>query len=86
MLPDAGTLDPTQETLREYERVVDPKYLEEIRTQAKCFSTKLLSRRARLTEHVIRMFKNEKTAIRPRTLRKLTRAIHDLQNLLLRRL
>jgi hypothetical protein len=24
------------ETLREYERVVDPKYLEEIRTGAKC--------------------------------------------------
>ncbi len=80
MLPDAGVLDPAHETSREYERVVDPKYLDEIRAQAKPFSTKLLSRRARLSEYAIRMFKNGKNTIRPRTLRKLTRAIHDLQN------
>jgi len=80
MLADAGVLDATHETFREYERVVDPKYLEEIRAQSKLFSTKLLSRRSRLTEHAIRMFKNGKNTIRPRTLHKLTRAIHDLQN------
>jgi len=34
MLADAGALDPADETCREYERVVDAKYLEEIRTHA----------------------------------------------------
>jgi len=34
---EAGALDPTDETSREYERVVDPKYLEEIRAEAKTF-------------------------------------------------
>ena len=27
MMPYAGILDPSDETFREYERVVDPKYL-----------------------------------------------------------
>lgn len=80
MMADAGILDPTHETLREYERVVDPKYLDEIRAQAKLFSTKLLSRQSGVAECAIRNFKNGKNAIRPRTLRKLTKAIHDLQN------
>jgi hypothetical protein len=80
MMADAGALDPTHETFREYERIVDAKYLDEIRAQAKQFSTKLLSRRSRVAECAIRNFKNEKNAIRPRNLRKLTRAIHDLQN------
>lgn len=80
MLPGAGTLDPADQTFREYERVIDPKYLEEIRTEATDFSTKLLSRRARLAEDTIRKFKNGKNSIRPRSLRKLTRAIHDLHN------
>jgi hypothetical protein len=80
MMAEAGSLDPTDETFREYERVVDPKYLDEIREQAKQFSTKLLSRMARLAECAIRNFKNGKNAIKPRSLRKLTRAIHDLQN------
>ena len=38
MMSEAGVLDPTNETFREYERVVDPKYLEEIRAGAKQFS------------------------------------------------
>jgi len=81
MLAEAGAvLDPADETSREYERVVDAKYLEEIRAEAKEFSTKLLSRRSRVAECAIRNFKNGKNVIKPRTLRKLTRAIHDLQN------
>jgi hypothetical protein len=80
MLAEAGALDPVDETFREYERVVDPKYLEEIRAEAKQFSTKLLSRQSRVAECAIRHFKNGTNAIKPRTLRKLARAIHDLQN------
>jgi hypothetical protein len=71
---------PADETFREYERVVDPNYLDEIRAHAKNFSTKPLSRQARVAEDTIRKFKNEKNTIRPGSLRKLTRAIHDLQN------
>ncbi len=80
MLAGAGALDPADETFREYERVVDPKYLEEIRAEAKEFSTKLLSRQSRVAECVIRHFKNGRNTAKPRTLRKLTRAIRDLQN------
>ena len=80
MMAEAGALDPMDRTFREYERVVDAKYLEEIRAGAKQFSTKLLSRRARLAEDTVRRFKNGEHSIRPRSLRKLTMAIHDLQN------
>src|ERR1019366_5349347 len=80
MMAEAGALDPSHETFREYERVVDPKYMEQIRLEAKQFSTKRLSRQSRLAECAIRNFKSGKNPIRPRTLRKLTRAIHDLQN------
>jgi hypothetical protein len=80
MMAEAGALDPTDETFREYERVVDPKYLDEIREQAKQFSTKLLSRRSSVAECAIRNFKRGKNTLRPRSLRKLTKAIHDLQN------
>jgi len=80
MLAEAGALDPTHETFREYERVVDAKYLEEIRAEAKQFSTKLLSRQSRVAECAIRHFKNGKNTIKPRTLRKLIKAIHELQN------
>jgi hypothetical protein len=80
MLAEAGALDPADLTFREYERVVDPNYLDEIRAQAKQFSTKRLSRQARLAEDTIRKFKNGRNTIRPRSLRKLTWAIHDLQN------
>jgi hypothetical protein len=80
MMAEAGAVDPADETFREYERIVDAKYLEEIRAEAKHFSTKLLSRRARLAECAIRSFKNGKNTIRPRSLRKLTMAIHDLEN------
>ena len=79
-MAEAGALDPADETFREYERVVDPKYLEEIRVQAKQFSTKRLFRQSRVAECAIRNFKNGKNTIRPRSLRKLTTAIHDLQN------
>jgi hypothetical protein len=80
MMAEAGAVDPADETFREYERIVDAKYLEEIRAGAKQFSTKLLSRRSRLAECAIRDFKNGKNTIRPRSLRKLTMAIHDLEN------
>ena len=80
MLAEAGALDPTDETFREYERVVDEKYLDEVRAQAEQFSTKRLSRRSRLAEGTIRTFKNGRNTIRPRSLRKLITAIHDLQN------
>jgi hypothetical protein len=43
MLADAGALGPADETCREYERVVDAKYLDQIRTEAKQFSNKRLS-------------------------------------------
>lgn len=80
MMDEAAELDPTHETFREYERIVDAKYLDEFRAQAKQFSTKRLSRNSRLAEDTIRRFKNGKNNIRPRSLRKLTKAIHDLQN------
>jgi hypothetical protein len=76
----AEAIDPMDETFREYERVVDPKYLEQIRAETKQFSTKLLSRRSRLAECAIRSFKRGKNTIRPRSLRKLIMAIHELQN------
>jgi hypothetical protein len=85
MMAAAGALDEADETFREYERVVDAKYLDALRLEAKQFSTKLLSRRSAVAECAIRNFKNGKNTIRPRTLRKLTRAIHDLQNKPLRR-
>ena len=80
MMAEAGLLDTMDETSREYERVVDAKYLDDIRAQANQFSTKRLSRKAALAESTIRNFKNGKNTIRPRSLRKLTKAIHDLQN------
>ena len=43
MMAEAGALDPAHEMFREYERVVDPKYLEQVRADAKQFSTKRLS-------------------------------------------
>src|SRR3984893_13211570 len=70
MMPEAGTLDPVDKTCREYERVVDAEYLDQIRTQAKQFSNKLLSRQSRVAECAIRHFKNGKNVIKPRTLRK----------------
>jgi hypothetical protein len=80
MLADAGALDPADETCREYLRVVDPKYLDQIRTQANDFSTKGLSRQSGVARSAIMNFKKGKNTIKPRTLRKLTKAIHELQN------
>lgn len=80
MLAGAGVLDEADETCREYERVVDVNYLDKIRTEAKQFSTKLLSRHSRVAECAIRNFKNGKNTIKPLILRKLTRAIRALQN------
>jgi hypothetical protein len=80
MLADAGALDSADETCREYERVVDLKYLEEIRAAAKQFSTKRLSRQSRVAECAIRKFKTGRNTIKPLTLRKLIKAIHDLRN------
>ena len=80
MMPDAGALDPADETCREYERVVDAKYLDQIRAQAKQFSTRSLSRQSGVAKCAIMNFKKGKNTIKPRTLRKLTKAIHNLQN------
>jgi hypothetical protein len=46
MFAEARALYPTDETFREYERVVDPNYLDAIRAQAEQFSTKRLHRQA----------------------------------------
>jgi hypothetical protein len=80
MLADAGALDPADETCREYERVVDPKYLEEIRVLAKQFSTRSLCRRSGVAKCAIMNFKKGTNTIKPRTLRKLIKAIQALQN------
>jgi hypothetical protein len=80
MLAEAGDLDPADETSREYERVVDPKYLDQIRTEAKQFSNKLVSRQSGVASSAIMNFKKGRNTIKPRTLRKLTRAISDLRN------
>jgi hypothetical protein len=64
MMDEAGILDPTHETFREYERVVDPKYLDQIRAE-KQFSTKLLSRQSRVAKCAIRNFKNGKNTMPP---------------------
>jgi len=80
MLAEAGDLDPADETSREYERVVDPKYLDQIRTEAKQFSNKLLSRQSGVARSAIMNFKKGRNTIKPRTLRKLIKAIHELEN------
>ena len=80
MLAAAGALDAADETCREYERVVDIEYLDQIRTEAKQFSNKLLSRQSGVARCAIINFKKGKNTIKPRTLRKLTKAIHNLQN------
>jgi hypothetical protein len=80
MLADAGALDPADETSREYERVVDAKYLDQIRTEAKQFSTRSLSRQSGVAKCAIINFKRGKDTIKPRTLRKLTKAMQALQN------
>ena len=69
MLAEAGDLDPADETSREYERAVDPKYLDQIRTEAKQFSNKLLSRQSGVARSAIMNFKKRRNTIRPRTLR-----------------
>jgi len=79
MLADAGALDSADATCREYERVVDEKYLDQIRTQAKQFSNKLLSRKSGIARSIMN-FKKGRNTIKPRTLRKLTNAIHVLRN------
>ena len=54
MMLEAGLLDPADETSREYERVIDPEYLDQIRAQAKEFSTKRLSHKAYLDCNSVR--------------------------------
>ena len=60
--------------------MVDPKYLDQIRTEAKRFYNKLLSRQSGVARSAIMNFKKGRNTIKPRTLRKLTKAIHYLQN------
>ena len=80
MMPDAGAVDPVDETCREYKREVDTKYLDQIRTQAKQFSNKRLSRQSGVARSAIMNFKKGRNTIKPLTLRKLIKAIHALQN------
>jgi hypothetical protein len=80
MMPEAGLLDAADETSREYERVVDPRYLDQILAQAKEFSNKRLSRQSGVARSAIMNFKKGRNTIKPRTLRKLIKAIHHLQN------
>ncbi|HTT19887.1 MAG TPA: hypothetical protein VMG82_13125 [Candidatus Sulfotelmatobacter sp.] len=58
---------------------VDPKYLDQIRTQSKAFPNKRLSRQSGVARSAIMHFKKERDTIKSQTLRKLTKAIHDLQ-------
>ena len=80
MMPDAGALEAADETCREYERVVDLDYLDHIRVQAKQFSNKRLSRQSGVARSAIMNFKKGRNTIKPRTLRKLAKAIHALQS------
>jgi len=80
MMPEAEALDPVDETCREYERVIDPKYLDQIRTQSKEFSNKRLSRQSGVARSAIMNFKKGRNTIKPLTMRKLIKAIHLLQN------
>jgi len=48
MVADAGAVNPADTTCREYERGVDPKNLDQVRAQMKEFSTRLLSRQAKV--------------------------------------
>lgn len=77
MLGEAGLLHAMDETSREYERVVDARYLDEMRAQAKQFFRKP---RSALAASTIRNFKRGKNTTRPRSLRKLIRAIHNLHD------
>jgi hypothetical protein len=65
MMAEAGVLDATDETCREYERVVDLKYLQEIRAAAKEFSTKRLSRKSGLAECANETLRKEKIRLGP---------------------
>jgi hypothetical protein len=80
MMPEAEALDPVDETCREYERVIDPKYLDQIRTQSKEFSNKRLSRQSGVARSAIMNFKKGRNTIKPLTMRKPIKAIHLLQN------
>jgi hypothetical protein len=80
MLADAGALDPADQTHREYERVVDKTYLDQIRTDSKHFSNRLLSRQSGVARCAIISFKKGRNTIKPRTLRKLTKAMRTLHN------
>jgi hypothetical protein len=73
MMPEAGTLDQADETCREDESVVEPKYLDQTRTQAKEFSNKRFSRQSGVARSAIMNFKKGEN-IKPRTLRKLTKS------------
>lgn len=76
----AVTLDPADETCREYERVVDVNYLDQIRLEAKQFSTKRLARQSGVAECAIQHFEKRKKTIKPPALRKLIKAMHNLEN------
>jgi hypothetical protein len=56
MMTEAGNLGERDQTFREYERIVDPKYLNEIRAAARQFSTKLLSRKSSVAEYNLNLF------------------------------
>jgi hypothetical protein len=79
VMPGAGALDPADETSRDYERVIDPKYLDQIRTQAKEFSNKSLTSigSCEVRNHELQEGKEHDQAPH---FAKADKAIHDLQN------
>ena len=80
MMPGAEALDAADETCREYERVVDAKYLDQIpdRSGAIFYQAAL----SPVWSYPVRNNKLQegKNTIKPRTLRKGTKAIHRLEN------
>jgi O6-methylguanine-DNA--protein-cysteine methyltransferase len=60
MLEAAGALDPAGEACREYERVVHAKYPDQIRTEAKEFSTKRLACQSGVERSAIMNFKEKR--------------------------
>ena len=65
MMSEAGALDSADETCREYERGVDPEYLDQIRRQAKEMSNKRLSRQSGVARSAIMNFRNGRDTIKP---------------------
>jgi len=80
MLADAGALDPADETCREYERVVDEKISRSNPSRSKAIFYSASVSPARSCQVRDNKLQRGKNTIKPRTLRKLIKAIHYLHN------